>query len=77
MQIELTIKQRQCNLAAQIAMGKERFKYYNFVFSLALVLLPIAAMQTHNPRYLIPLVPLTTGFCFQYDLYYGTMVLRA
>ena len=46
MQIEMAIKQRQAQLAAQVALGKERFKYYSFVVGLAWFFLPIGAFKT-------------------------------
>lgn len=77
MQIEMALKHRQAQLATQVALGKERFKYYSFVVGLAWFFLPIGAIKTQNPRLMIPLVPLGTGWCFQYDMLYGTMMRRA
>ena len=60
-------------VAHQMAMGKERFKYYSFVVGLAFTFLPIGALKLHKPQMLVPLVPLGTGWSFQYDMLYGTM----
>ena len=41
------------------------------------VVLPLAAFKEHNPKAIIPLVPLSILWCFQYDMLYGNMMIRA
>ena len=41
------------------------------------VALPIAAFKGHNPKAIVPLVPLSILWCFQYDMFYGNMMIRA
>ena len=71
------MKQRQAMMAGQFAMGKERFHYYAVFYSIVMTFLPIGAFKTHNPKMLIPLVPMTFTFLFQYDMFYGNMQIRA
>ena len=58
-------------------MGKERFKYYSFIVGLAYIFLPIGAIVNRKPQTIIPLIPMGTGWCFQYDMFYGNMQIRA
>ena len=77
MQIEMAMKQRQAGIAMQQAVGKERFKYYSAFVGLAYFFVPIAVLKTHKPAMLVPLAPLTIGWLFQYDMFYGNLMLRA
>ena len=77
MQIEMAMKQRQAQLAMQQAIGKERFKYYSALYGLAWIGLPLGAMKKKNPATLIPLFPMTFAWLFQYDMFYGTLLVRA
>jgi len=58
-------------------MGKERFHYFAVFYSLVIPGLFIGALKTQNPRLLIPFMPLTFSFLFQYDMFYGNMQFRA
>ena len=64
-------------MAFQIAMGRERFRYQAYFYSLAFFFLPIGAFKTKNPRLMIPLVPFSFIMAFQYDMLYGNMYIRA
>ena len=64
-------------MAMQQAIGKERFKYLSYFIATLYVALPIAAFKEHNPKAIIPLVPLSIIWCFQYDMLYGNMMIRA
>ena len=64
MQIEMGMKQRQAMMASQMAMGKERFKYYSVFVGLAYIGLPIGAYKKKNPAMLIGLVPMSIGWSF-------------
>jgi hypothetical protein len=76
-QKELILKQRQMQMATQIAMGRERFWYYsNFTYVLTFCLV-IGAIKEKNPRLLAPLLPIAFGYAFQYDMLYGDMMERA
>ena len=60
-----------------MAMAKERFWYYSVFVGTAYIFLPLGAFKTHNPAMLGPLFPMAVGWCYQYDMMYGTMQLRA
>ena len=77
MQIEMAMKQRQAQMAMQTAIGKERFKYYSYFVGLLYTICPLIAFKLHTPQAVIPLVPLSILWCYQYDMYYGNMMIRA
>ena len=64
-------------MAMQTAIGKERFMYYSFLVSLAFTFLPIFAVVFKKPQMLVPLVPMGFSWTYQYDILYGTLMLRA
>ena len=76
-QIDMAMKNRQSELAMQMASKKEGFKYYTIFVGTLFTVLPIAAFKTHNPKLLVPLVPMSFGWTFQFDMYYGNLLLRA
>jgi hypothetical protein len=76
-QKELIVKQRQLQLATQIALGRERLWYYQYFVVLAAIGLTTAAFKKKDLRLAFPLVPLTFAYAFQYDLFYGNMMERA
>jgi hypothetical protein len=76
-QKELILKQRQVQMATQIALGRERLWYYQYFVILATIGLTGAAIHKRDARVLFPLVPLTFAYAFQYDMFYGNMLERA
>ena len=64
-------------MAMQMAVGKERLNYFSAFIGLLYVVLPIAAVKHHTPQAVLPLVPLSILWCFQYDMYYGSLMIRA
>ena len=64
-------------MATNMALGKERFKYYSLFVGLVWIFAPIAVIKTHNPAPLGGM--LVTGFAwtFQYDMFYGNLIVRA
>jgi len=76
-QKELIVKQRQLQLATQIALGRERLWYYQYFVILATIGLTAAAFKKKDIRVVFPLVPLAFAYVFQYDLLYGNMMERA
>ena len=64
-------------MAMQTAVGKERFKYYCGFVGLCYTVCPIIAAKTRNIAPLIPLVPLTIMWLWQYDTFYGNLMIRA
>ena len=49
MQQEMGMKQRQAMMAMQMAMGKERFKYYSLFVGSLYIAVPIAAYKLRKP----------------------------
>ncbi len=75
-QKKMQMQMRQLQMAAQFAVGKERFHWYTAFYGLALTFLPIAAMKSHNPGPLIILVPMSFVWGYQFDMFYGTKQFR-
>uniref|UniRef100_A0A7S3CHX9 Uncharacterized protein n=1 Tax=Strombidium rassoulzadegani TaxID=1082188 RepID=A0A7S3CHX9_9SPIT len=75
-QKEMAMKQRQLQMAAQVAMGRERFRYQLGFYSVLLTILPIGAFATKNPKMLFPMLPISFIIAFQYDMLYGNMHIR-
>ncbi len=76
-QKELILRQRQAQLATQIALGRERFWYYQVFAILAAIGLTGAAIKKKDIRVIFPLVPISLAYAFQYDMLYGNMLERA
>jgi hypothetical protein len=76
-QKELILKQRQLQLATQIALGRERLWYYQTFVILAAIGLTGVAVAKRDVRAVFPLVPLGFAYAFQYDMLYGNMMERA
>ena len=76
-QKELILKQRQAQMAMQIAMARERLTYYSYFYGLAVPLLIVGAIKNKNPSLIGPIIPLTVAWLFQYDMAYGDMMDRA
>ena len=64
-------------MAMQLAVGKERFKYFSYFTGLAFAVLPVVAFKHHAPKMIVPLVPLSIIWCWQYDTFYGNLMIRA
>ena len=77
MQIEMAMKQRQAMMAMQNAIARERLKYYSVFAGTICSVLPIVAFKTHNPKLLGPLLPISLSWAYQYDMAYGTLIVRA
>ncbi|XP_067885065.1 plasminogen receptor (KT) [Heterodontus francisci] len=67
---------RQRQVAMQIAWSREFIKYFGTFYGLATIGLTIGAMKRKTPRLLVPIVPLSFILAYQYDLAYGTLMLR-
>lgn len=64
-------------MATQIALGRERFWYYERFVLLSIIGLTGVALKKKDVRALFPLVPLGFAYAFQYDMLYGNMMERA
>lgn len=76
-QKELILKQRQTQLAVQIAMSRQTFKYFSGFYYTVATICTLAFIKTKNPKVLIPLIPFSFVYAFQYDMCYGNMMERA
>lgn len=73
-QKELIIRQRQAQLATQIALAKERFKYFASMYCIVVPAAITGAIKKGNHMLAAPAIPLTFVLLFQYDMCYGTML---
>jgi hypothetical protein len=76
-QKELILKQRQAQLATQIALGRARFQYFRWFCATVFPLLIIGAIKKKNPQLIAPMFPLSFAYAYQYDMFYGDMLERA
>lgn len=76
-QKELIIKQRQTQMAMQVALGRERFCYFQEFFCMVVPLCILGAYLKKEPKLLGPILPLSFAYAFQYDMFYGKMFERA
>ena len=63
-------------MAAQFAVGKERFHWYSAFYFTALAALPVIAAKHKNPAPLGILVPISFIWAYQFDMFYGTKQFR-
>ncbi|XP_068785237.1 plasminogen receptor (KT) isoform X2 [Struthio camelus] len=75
-QLLMQNQMRERQAAMQIAWTREFLKYFGTFFGLAAVGLTAGAIKKKNPRLLLPIVPLSFIFAYQYDMGYGTMLQR-
>jgi hypothetical protein len=61
----------------QVALGKERLKYFAGFYAIAVPGCIIGAIKQKDPKLISPILPLTFMLAFQYDMAYGTMLNRA
>ena len=76
-QIQMAMKQRQAQMATQMAIKKEQFKYYSFFVGLVWTFCPIIAIKGHMPQMFFPMIVTGFAWTFQYDMLYGNLFLRA
>lgn len=75
-QLTMQNEMRERQMAMQIAWSREFLKYFGTFFGLATVSLTTGAIKRKKPAFLIPIVPLSFIFTYQYDLGYGTLLQR-
>ena len=76
-QREMALKQRETQLAMELARAKDRFHFYCGFYASIWVFGSLGAMKFKNPAPLVgPLIPTTWAFAFQYDLVYGDKLVR-
>ncbi|NXI72972.1 PLRKT protein, partial [Anseranas semipalmata] len=75
-QLLMQNQMRERQTAMQIAWTREFLKYFGTLFGLAVVGLTAGAIKKKNPGVLLPIVPLSFIFAYQYDMGYGTLLQR-
>lgn len=75
-QLTMQNEMRERQMAMQIAWSREFLKYFGTFFGIATISLTSGAIKRKKPALLIPIVPLSFIFTYQYDLGYGTLLQR-
>lgn len=75
-QLTMQNEMRERQMAMQIAWSREFLKYFGTFFGIATISLTTGAIKRKKPAFLIPIVPLSFIFTYQYDLGYGTLLQR-
>uniref|UniRef100_A0A493THD2 Plasminogen receptor with a C-terminal lysine n=2 Tax=Anas TaxID=8835 RepID=A0A493THD2_ANAPP len=75
-QLLMQNQMRERQTAMQIAWTREFLKYFGTFFGLAAIGLTAGAIKKKNPGVLLPIVPLSFIFAYQYDMGYGTLLQR-
>ncbi|XP_078071465.1 plasminogen receptor (KT) [Mustelus asterias] len=75
-QILMQNEMRQRQVAMQIAWSREFIKYFGTFFGFATIGLTLGAMKRKKPGLLVPIIPFSFIFAYQYDLAYGTLMIR-
>ncbi|KAM7330067.1 plasminogen receptor (KT) [Alexandromys fortis] len=75
-QLAMQNEMRERQMAMQIAWSREFLKYFGTFFGIATISLTSGAIKQKKPALLIPIVPLSFIFTYQYDLGYGTLLQR-
>ncbi|KFO93008.1 Plasminogen receptor (KT), partial [Buceros rhinoceros silvestris] len=75
-QLLMQNQMRERQTAMQIAWTREFLKYFGTFFGLTAVGLAAGAIKKKNPAVLLPIVPLSFVFAYQYDMGYGTLLQR-
>jgi len=69
-QRDMQLKIREIQLATQFAIGKDRFHFFCGFYIIAVSAGIIRYTKTKNHVFLIPILPLTFMFLYQFDMYY-------
>ncbi|NXX47691.1 PLRKT protein, partial [Tricholaema leucomelas] len=75
-QLLMQNEMRERQTAMQIAWTREFLKYFGTFYALAAAGLTAGAIKRKNPGLLVPVVPLSFIFAYQYDMGYGTLLQR-
>ncbi|XP_028619948.1 plasminogen receptor (KT) [Grammomys surdaster] len=75
-QLTMQNEMRERQMAMQIAWSREFLKYFGTFFGIATISLTAGAIKRKRPAFLVPIVPLSFIFTYQYDLGYGTLLQR-
>ncbi|CAO2585131.1 Plasminogen receptor (KT) [Lemmus lemmus] len=75
-QLTMQNEMRERQMAMQIAWSREFLKYFGTFFGIATISLTTGAIKRKKPVFLVPIIPLSFIFTYQYDLGYGTLLQR-
>ncbi|KAK3086540.1 hypothetical protein FSP39_019914 [Pinctada imbricata] len=75
-QVQMQNQMRERQMAMMVARSRDLFMWYSSFYCVVLVGGVLGFMKTKKPTPIIPLVPLTFIFGYQYDLAYGTKMER-
>ncbi|XP_008046445.2 plasminogen receptor (KT) isoform X1 [Carlito syrichta] len=75
-QLTMQNEMRERQMAMQIAWSREFLKYFGTFFGITAISLTAGAIKRKKPALLLPIVPLSFIFTYQYDLGYGTLLER-
>ncbi|KFP73318.1 PREDICTED: plasminogen receptor (KT) [Apaloderma vittatum] len=75
-QLLMQNEMRERQTAMQIAWTREFLKYFGAFYGLAAIGLTAGAIKKKNPGVLVPIIPLSFVFAYQYDMGYGTLLQR-
>ncbi|XP_063996233.1 plasminogen receptor (KT) [Pogoniulus pusillus] len=75
-QLLMQNEMRERQTAMQIAWTREFLKYFGTFYAFAAVGLTAGAIKKRHPGPLVPIVPLSFIFAYQYDMGYGTLLQR-
>ena len=75
-QRDLQLKMREVQLATQFSIGKDRFHFFS-AFYLTVIFGGVTKfIKTGNPNLMIPIVPLSFAWLYQFDMYYLNKMKR-
>lgn len=69
-QKEMQLQIREIQMATQFALGKDRFHFFSVFYFTVITGGIIKYLKTGSPTLLIPVVPLSFAWAYQFDLYY-------
>ncbi|XP_008566862.1 PREDICTED: plasminogen receptor (KT) isoform X1 [Galeopterus variegatus] len=75
-QLIMQNEMRERQMAMQVAWSREFLKYFGTFFGIATISLTAGAIKRKKPAFLLPIVPLSFIFSYQYDLGYGNLLQR-
>ena len=76
-QREMALRQRETQLAVELARAKDRFHFYCGFYCTVVFFGSLAAMKLRNPAPLVgPMIPTTWALAYQYDMVYGNKLER-
>jgi hypothetical protein len=68
----MMLGQREMMMASQVAKMRDDFRWLCAFDGTVLTLVTLGFLKTHNPRLLIPWVPMSFSLAYFYDAAYGT-----